>query len=245
MRAVAAARWICALKSNAEKNGRVDGLQTTDGRFKAGTVEAKRGLDEYLTLQEDLVAGHPDVIVPGLALAVLDDDHLLRLELNRFLTRIAAIEQLRQDPIAVAFLQGEEVRSCASWTDARAGSARRFFLTDAAAWDTRPCYCFSQRPGGKKTKTVLQLGTLSVPMVPLQLQQFKDLIPQKGVPESDLFYEEQRGTVARLDASYHNATRAADRVRKAHSGTPRPGPDEQHRDRAGWGGNRARMRNPD
>ena len=62
-------------------------------------------------------------------------------------------------------------------------------------------------------------------MVPLQLQQFKDLIPQKGVPESDLFYEEQRGTVARLDASYHNATRAADRVRKAHSGTPRgPGP---------------------
>ena len=45
------------------------------------------------------------------------------------------------------------------------------------------------------------------------------LIPQKNVPESDLYYEEQRTTVAKLDGSYRDATRAVDRLRKAHSCT--------------------------
>jgi hypothetical protein len=44
------------------------------------------------------------------------------------------------------------------------------------------------------------------------------LIPQKSVPESDVYYDEQRTTVAKLDAGYRDATKAADRVRKAHAG---------------------------
>jgi hypothetical protein len=74
-------------------------------------VEAKRAPEDYVTLLEDLVAGHPDVIVPGLAVgSFADDDALLRNELNRFLNRVAGHEALRQDPVTVAFLQGEDVR---------------------------------------------------------------------------------------------------------------------------------------
>ena len=81
----------------------------------------------------------------------------------------------------------------------------------------------TQRPGGKKKAPALQIGALSVPLVPLPAQinmsALASLMGQKSAPESDLYYDEQRTAVAKLDASFRDATRAADRVRKAHGGT--------------------------
>jgi hypothetical protein len=159
--------------------------RTTDGRFKAGTVEAQRSLTDFATFQDDLIAAHPDVIVPGLAVNSLpEDDGLLRHALSRVLTRISAIEQLRQDPATVAFLQGED------------------------------------RPGGKKKNNPLQIPGLPLPPglnLAAQLQAVRDLVPSKHVPESDIFYEEQRTNVHKLDVCFRDATRTVDKVQRAHS----------------------------
>ena len=161
------------------------------------------------------------MIPPGSAAPwLVDDEALLRHDLTRLLNRMANIEQIRQDAFFAAFLQGEDVRPAA-----RTAYRARPMLTSAPRSPPRPlAHPPCQRPGEKRKKSSLQIGGLSVPLA--GKNPLSSFMPQKNVPESDLYYEEQRTTVAKLDGSYRDATRAVDRLRKAHSCTApsTPGP---------------------